>query len=283
MSDLGAEREIDLARWREALRLRWWIVAAGLVAGLLVGVLASLSGGSVFRASALIAPGQPLSPGGQPVFTYQASPKFISDLVTSESALKRAAVSAGMPVGKLRGHVAVDTVSTGTGTASTRAAVLIRITTQLHKRKLAEDAANALARIVQADTTSKFVTQSIATYATKIKSYNAQLESLTRLIASQSKAVSTPGLPFLDKLVLVGQLDNAVQRQGTLNDKLATTQDQLTLAQSIEIAQVVEPAVAAKTTARSRRNSALVGALIGLIAGAIVAVVVDTRARSASP
>ena len=38
---------------------------------------------------------------------------------------------------------------------------------------------------------------------------------------------------------------------------------------------------AVKTTARSRRNSILVGALIGLVAGLVVAIVADVRARRA--
>ena len=51
-SNLDAEREIDLARWRAALRRLWWLVAAGLVAGAVIGVLFSFSGsGSVYKAS----------------------------------------------------------------------------------------------------------------------------------------------------------------------------------------------------------------------------------------
>jgi hypothetical protein len=80
---------------------------------------------------------------------------------------------------------------------------------------------------------------------------------------------------------MVNQLDAAIARQGALNDKLAATDQQLTLVQNIEIAQLIEHASAAKTTARSRRNSILVGALIGLIAGLVAAVVVDLRARRA--
>ena len=77
----------------------------------------------------------------------------------------------------------------------------------------------------------------------------------------------------------MSQLDSAVARQGNLNDRLATTQDQLILAQNIEIAQVVTPAVAAKTTARSRRTSITIGALGGLIVGLIAAIVTDSRRR----
>jgi capsular polysaccharide biosynthesis protein len=281
--DLGAEREIDLGRLRAALAARVWIVVAGLVAGLIVGGLYSLSGGSSYKASTLIAPGQPLSPGGQPVLTYQSSPTTIGDIATSEAALKRAAAAAHMPVGELRGHVTTATVSTGLGASTSRAAVLIRITVELHKPKRAEDAANALARIIQHDTTSIYVTQSIATYKAKLDSYTKQLAQLAQLISHYNSVIDTQNLDPLNKLVLVSQLDNAVQRQGNLNDKQATVQDTLTLAETIEIAQIVEKAVAAKTVARSRRNSILVGALIGLLLGGIAAIAIDSRGSRARP
>jgi uncharacterized protein involved in exopolysaccharide biosynthesis len=282
-SDVGAEREIDLAGLGRRLVARWWIVAAGGIAGAVIGALLALSSGSVYRASALIAPGQPLGPGGQPVLTYQASPTTIADIVTSEAALEDAAGRAGMPVGELRGHVTTETVETGVGSANSRAAVLIRITVELHKRTRAEDAANALAAIVIRDTTSIYVRRSITTYERRISNYNAQLTSLAKLIESLNKAVSAQGLPFLTNLVLVNQLDASIARQGNLNDRLATVEQQLTLAQSIEIAQTVERAVARKTTARSARTSTLVGVVIGLLLGAIAAIVVDTRASRTRP
>jgi capsular polysaccharide biosynthesis protein len=281
VTDLDAEREIDLARWKQAAIERWWLVAAGLVAGVVVGAVYSLSGGSVWQASVLIAPGQPFTPSGSPVLSYQSSPRSIEVLVTSESALKRAAAAAHVPVGKLRGHVSTQSVSTGLGSAASRGSNLIRITVQLSKPRHAEDVANALGNIVIADTTSPYVKKSIATYLSKEKRYNAQLTSLTRVIDSYNKALSTKSLGFLAKLIMVNQLDAAIARQGTLNDKFAATDQQLTLVQNVEIAQLIEHAAAVKTTARSRRNSILVGALIGLIVGLIVAVVVDVRARRA--
>jgi hypothetical protein len=280
-ADPGAHREVHPARWRDAVVAGWWIVAAGLLAGAVLGGLLSLSGGSLYRASALIAPGQPIGPSGQPVLTYQASPLTIDNIVKSENSLKKAAAKAHMSVGELRGHVTTTTVATGLGAASSRAAGLINITVQLPRAKRAEDAANELAAIVKRDTTSIYVLKSIATYQSKIRNYTNQLEPLARLIASFTKTLNTKTLNPLDELVLVSQLDSAVARQGNLNDKLATKQDQLTLAQNIEIAQLVEPAVAAKTTARSRRTSVVVGALIGLILGSIVAIATDGRRRKA--
>jgi uncharacterized protein involved in exopolysaccharide biosynthesis len=81
--------------------------------------------------------------------------------------------------------------------------------------------------------------------------------------------------------VLVNQYDAAIARQGNLNDGISTTQQALSLAQNVEIAQIITPAAAEKTTARSRRNSILIGALIGLIVGVLVAIVLDWRAGRA--
>ena len=41
VTDAGAEREIDLGRWKEAIVERWWIVVAGVVAGIAAGALFS--------------------------------------------------------------------------------------------------------------------------------------------------------------------------------------------------------------------------------------------------
>jgi capsular polysaccharide biosynthesis protein len=281
VTDAGAEREIDLGRLKRSVAERWWIVVVGVVAGVIAGALYSLSGGNVWQASVLVVPGQPFSPSGAPVLSYQSSPRSIQVLVTSESALERAAAAAHVPVGKLRGRVTTEAIATGVGSATSRGANLIRITVQSTKPKHAEDAANALGNIVVSDTTSPYVKKSIKTYLSKEKRYNAQLTSLTRVIESYTTALAKEHLAFLPKLIMVNQLDAAIARQGALNDKLAATDQQLTLVQNIEIAQLIEHAAAAQTTARSRRNSILVGALIGLIGGVIAAVVVDLRARRA--
>ena len=281
VTDAGAEREIDLGRLKRSVAERWWIVVVGVVAGVIAGALYSLSGGNVWQASVLVVPGQPFSPSGAPVLSYQSSPRSIQVLVTSESALERAAAAAHVPVGKLRGRVTTESIATGVGSAASRGANLIRITVQSTKPKHAEDAANALGNIVVSDTTSPYVKKSIKTYLSKEKRYNAQLTSLTRVIESYTTALAKEHLAFLPKLIMVNQLDAAIARQGALNDKLAATDQQLTLVQNIEIAQLIEHASAEKTTARSRRNSVLVGALIGLIGGLIAAIVVDTRARRA--
>jgi hypothetical protein len=52
-------------------------------------------------------------------------------------------------------------------------------------------------------------------------------------------------------------------------------QQLLSLAQNVERSKIVEPAVAAESTATSHRNAALIGAVIGLLVGVLVAAVLD--------
>ena len=58
----------------------------------------------------------------------------------------------------------------------------------------------------------------------------------------------------------------------------------LSLAENVELSRVVQPAIAVRTSATSRRNAAAVGALAGLLLGALAAIVADPwlRRRSAA-
>jgi uncharacterized protein involved in exopolysaccharide biosynthesis len=282
-ADYEAEREVDLARWRAALAARWWLLVAGLVAGGIVGGVYSLGGADVYKATVLLSLGQPFSPNGSaPVASYATNPRAVAEIVRSESAIKGAARAGGIGPGPLRGNISTGTVATAAGPgAANRGAPLVTITVQLHKPKRAEDAANELATIVIADTTSKYVGTKITTFEATLRSVNVQIKSLSNRIAQLNDAIKTQGLSALDKLVLVSQIDNAEQREGQLLDEQTLLKQQLALARNVESAQVIQPAAAVKSTARSRRNSILVGALIGLILGAIAAIVVDARAPRA--
>ena len=284
--DLGAEREIDFWRLRDAVLARWWIAVAGLVVGVLIGAVYSVSGGSVYKATALIAPGQAFSPSGtSTVLTYLTSETAIDQIATSTATLEVASAKAGISVGQLRGHVAVSAVDQGAGASSvTRNAVLVEITVQLSRPKRAEDAANAIAAIVKQVTTSSYVRQSITIYGVRLANYAARLETLRQRLRSLNQVLAQPAkLQPLDRLVLVSELDQAQAAQGSTLASQTLTQQELTLAKNVEQTQVIQQAKAQKSTGRSRRNSVLVGALIGLILGAIVAAAVEARASGARP
>ncbi|HEY4346333.1 MAG TPA: Wzz/FepE/Etk N-terminal domain-containing protein [Gaiellaceae bacterium] len=279
--DLGAEREIDLRKWRDALVARWWIVGAGLAAGIVVGALYGLSGGSTFTASALIAPGQAFNPSGNTqVQTYLTSQSAINAIATSNTTLEEAANKAGIGVGQLRGHVSTSAIDQNTGTASsttTRNAVLVQITVQLPKKKKAEDAANAIALIVKQTTTSKYVKQSITIIANRITGFIKRQASLQKRLNSLTAALGQQNLDLNEKLLLTIQADQAQATFNQTQDALLTAQQQQILSQQIETTQIIQAARGQKTTARSRRNSVVVGALIGILLGAIVATYVGLR------
>ena len=62
---------------------------------------------------------------------------------------------------------------------------------------------------------------------------------------------------------------------------LSNNQQLLALAQNVEQSKVITPARAVKTTARSRRNSVVVGGLIGLLLGIVAALLWEPAGRLA--
>jgi hypothetical protein len=282
-ADPGAERDIDLASWLAAVRARIWIVVATVVVGGVIGAFYSVSGGGVYKATAYIAPGQAFSPSGTTtVLTYLTSAVAINELALSTPSLEFAAARAKMSVSELRGHVNTSAVNQATGASSsaaaTRNAVLISITVQLSRAKRAEDAANAIAQYIATQTTSSYVLQSVKIFDVRLANYQARIVTLQGRIADLRAVLNKPGnLAPLDRLVLATELDEAEGALGATNDSITLTQQGKILANDVEKTQIVQRARPERSTARSRRNSILVGLLIGLLAGAMVAVVVEKR------
>jgi capsular polysaccharide biosynthesis protein len=283
VSDLDAERDVDLRRWLDALLSRWWIAAVGLAIGAVIGAVYGLSGGSTYSATALIARGQAFAPNGGSVLTYITSPGAIEAFVTSEPAIRQAAAKVGLSPGELRGHVATSTVAPNSQSAAQATnSILVQITVSLPRPKKAEDAANALAEIVKRQTFSNYVRQSIQIYRTRLANYGTRLKTLqTRITALNATLARSSTLPPLDRLVIASQLDSAEAAYGQTLDSQTTNEQLLTLAQQVEQTQIVQMARAQKSVARSRRNSVVIGALIGLLIGTVVALIVGLRARRA--
>jgi uncharacterized protein involved in exopolysaccharide biosynthesis len=277
-TDVDAEREVDLARWRRALVALWWIPVAGLIAGAIVGAVYSLRGGSTFKASALISLGQPTSPGGALVNGFGVNPRAVSQIVTSADARARAAAQAGLHPEALAGHVAVAQVGTATGAGAGRATPLISLTVNGSQPAKTALAANALARTVVQKTTAQYVGVKIRTFRKTLASVNTQLKGVnSALSVLNAAAKASKNLDPLQQLVIVSQADNALARVGNLIAQQEALQQQLAFATQVESAKIVEPARAVKASAHSRSSSLLVGALIGLLLGAVVAIVADGR------
>jgi uncharacterized protein involved in exopolysaccharide biosynthesis len=284
--DLDAEQEVDLRSVWDRIAARWWLPVLGLVLGLVAGYLLALGGGKVYEAETLVAMGQPFSPnGGAPVQSFLTNQRAVAEIIRSESALRKAANAADLPVRALRGKVASAVVGASGPGARPTGAPLVTIRVIAAQPRKAERAADALAAEVITRTSAQYVDTKITAFNDQLESIQEQLNTLVPRITQLERSVNEPGLAALDKLVLLSALDNAQARRGQLLDLQSDVQQQLALAQNVEKAQVVEPAAAVKTTARSGRNSALVGALIGLILGCAAALLADPflarRARTA--
>jgi hypothetical protein len=128
-----------------------------------------------------------------------------------------------------------------------------------------------LAKIAAARVSSGYVETKIAYLRQQVSAQKSALKSIDQTIAILGPAASSRGLSTAERLIIASQLNGQTLQRSQVVDQLATYQNQLTLAQTVEESKILTPASALKTTARSRRNSALVGGLIGLLLGIVAA------------
>jgi uncharacterized protein involved in exopolysaccharide biosynthesis len=279
--DPDAEREIDLRSAWSRLAARWWLPVGGLVVGAILGVLVSVGSAQVYKAEVLLYLGQPFTPGGGgQIQSLATNPKTVSETIRSEAALERAARAAGMRPGQLRGNVTTSTITTAGQPRNLSPLVTIEV--HAPTRAKAEKAANSLAQSVM-DQVSPYVVQKIAQLKTQIEGDESQIEDIAARIANaneqQRLALRDASLSLAEKLLVStnsnATINNAEQRRGTVLQDLNLAKQLLSLAENVEQSRVVQPALARKASATSRRNAAAVGGLIGLLVGALAAVLAD--------
>ena len=145
---------------------------------------------------------------------------------------------------------------------------LVKVNVQSKKGKVAACAANQLAAAA---------VKKLGTYpAAKIKNLEAHIAFDNADIAKIQAATANPNISDTDKLLLQTFLHQD-QLDKTTNAQL------LLLAKQVESPYVLANAASNKITARSRRNTVVIGALIGLILGAIAALLWDTVVPRISP
>jgi hypothetical protein len=279
--DLEAEQDVDFRRYWNAVLARWWLLALGLLAGIVGGYALALGGGDVYRAEAILYLGQPFTPnGGAPVPGLATNPSTVNEIVHNEAVLQEVAQRSGMSLAKLRANVTSRQVGVPAGR---RLAVgqtpLIEIAVTGSNARATTRAANLLAEAVVADV-SPYVEDKIAAIQERIDSDERELnESERRLDLAQTELnalLRSRSLSATDRLIGVttfnATIGSLVERRGLVTQDLLEAKQALSLAENVEKPSIVERAAARTTTARSVGRSVVVGGLIGLILGILAAI-----------
>jgi uncharacterized protein involved in exopolysaccharide biosynthesis len=269
--DPEAEQEVDFARYVRLLGVRWWLLAAGLVAGAVIGYLVSLSGNQVYQATATVYLGQPYTPQGSALIQdQQTNPSSVAQIINNQAVINAVARLCHTKPGAFQKGISTQAVPTGASTKGGAAAVnpLVKVNVQSKKGKIAACAGNGLAAAV---------VKKLGSYpAAKIANLKAQIASDNEGIKAIQTAVAGTSISDTDKLILQQTL-KSYQLDKTTNSQL------LLLATSVESPAIQGNAASHKITARSRRNTVVIGALIGLILGAIAALLWDTVVPRITP
>ena len=258
--DPEAEQEVDFAKYVRLLAVRWWLLAAGLVVGAVIGYLISLGGSQVYSATATLYLGQPYSASGTVALQgANTNPSAVNTVVHDQQVQLAVAAHCRANVKEFRKGISTQTV-TGALTKNGQTP-LVQLTVQAKKARVAQCAANGLANAAKTR---------LGTYAVKkIVNLKKQIAFDNQDINQIEAAIAGSTLSTTDKLILETTLRTDQQ------DKIAATQ-LLLQAQQVERPRVLVGAAAKRITARSRRNTVVIAALIGLILGAVVALLWDS-------
>jgi uncharacterized protein involved in exopolysaccharide biosynthesis len=277
--DVDAEEEIDLASWVSAIAARWWLLLVGLVAGLALGWVLSVGAGEVYRAQALLYLGEPLTPsGGAQVQGLATNPSTVREITRSEAVVQRVARTVGLTPAELRRGTSVQVASGTVARAGQTPLVNVSVKGEL-RRKVAQ-AANELARAV-VQRVSPYVDAKIAALEVQISSAADEISSLDARIDAATAVADDRSLSATERLVALTNAGVLEQRRAIAVQTRADRQALLALAEQVEKPRVVERAAARKVTARSRRNSLVVGGAIGLLVGLGAALLWDRVRPSA--
>src|ERR687885_1425852 len=261
-----ADDEVDLGRYWASVAARWWLPLLGLVLGALVGYLIAVGGGSTYRAQAVFSLGTPLAVGGGILPSVQTNATAVRQIVLAESTRERVARDAGLKTSQM---TVSATPATGGTTAKGVPNTLFAITVKAPSPRKAAVAANELARIVVQTISDQYVNPKIATLNAQVKADEAELASLDKRLAEGQALLGS--LSGAEKLAAIGIIGIAEQRRSVVTQDLLSTKPLLQQAKSVERGRVLTRAVGTKTTARSKRNSAVVGAFLGLLLGVAAA------------
>ena len=268
--DLEPEREVDFSGYLDALVARWWLPVAGLIVGAAIGYFLALGSKDVYRAQATVYVGTPYGPNGTVLNTPATNPNTVGRIARGQDTLQQVAQSSGMSERELRAGVSTRPIKSGA--PKTAPNQLYAVTVEGPRRGEVTAATNAIADRVVTQT-GGYARQKISTLKQQLASDQRQLDAIDLLsnqVRTQLNNVSPTERLSLGTLLLTME-----QRRGTLEQDQSQARQVLAQAEQVELPRVIDRGVAAKTTARSPRNSVVVAGLIGLIIGLFAALLWD--------
>jgi len=277
LPELEEEREIDFARLGRRLALRWWVVAATVAAGAIVGYLTSLGGGDVYVARTTVYLGQPTSPSGSAqIPSLATNPATVNEIVRSQSVVEDIAREVGVDADGLRRGISTKTVAlTGTGTVTRQGQnPLVQIAVRGPWRAESARAANLLGSAV-VNEVSRYVDAKVKALRERLAGINQELRGIAKRLDEFERSVARSDLPPAERLTIATLIGVTEQRRGQLIGERTDTQQLITLAEEVERSAPINEARAVRVPAQSPRSAILVGALIGLLAGIALALLWD--------
>jgi uncharacterized protein involved in exopolysaccharide biosynthesis len=276
--ELEDEQEVDLRSAWQRIADRWWLPAAGVVAGAVAGILFALAGGDVYRAETILYRGLPFSPGaGGQIVTLGTNPRAVDGIVRSETALRAAAAASGLPLAKLRSGVRSEIERPEGQEAGSTPLTAVIVAADAPPARLAKAADMLAQRVIDetsayVDTKIRVLERQVARATTEVENIEARID---RNLATQQEVLRNQELSLVERLLLnanlnatLGQLE---ARRGAARENLSSGTQFLSLARDVERARIIEPAVVHKEARTSSRNAAVIGALIGLVLGVLAA------------
>src|SRR5918992_1884086 len=262
------EREVDVGRYWDTLLTHWWLPVLGLLAGIALGLLISISSSDVWRAQATVYAGAPYATNTPITNSLATNQSTITRIVKSEETIGQVADASGMTRKKLREGIATQRLPSGQGRLVPSQLYLIsvkgdeRVPTQRATRLLAD-------RVV--DRVGGYARSKVAALDRNLSSLNAQLEALESQSRVTQRQLGGAGLSNVERLVLINTLQLAEQRRAAVEQDRTETLQFLALANEVEMPRVLDRAVAVKTTARSTRNTVAIAGFLGLLLGIFAA------------
>jgi hypothetical protein len=290
--DGSPAQEVRVSVYAHRALRRWYVIVLTIIVaiGLVVLQGAAATKGRT-TATATVYMGQPVTPAGGGLFANPpyANLSAVDNLISSGGSKAKAAAAAGVSVSSLDGNLAAHQLSSGGGSATTKAvsgpAYYSIVAEGPWSKKAAGIIANTLAKIV-ADRANGYVNAKISGLTANIANEHAVISRLSKsvqikqtLALSLAKdAANDASKAALVATLLAGVTSDSATITAT-QTQLSTNQTALASAVNIESATITTPGAGHNVTAQHKRSSLLVAAFVGLIVGVLLALAWDAIAR----